>query len=178
MNQDAGASPQPDSTTGRQTTHWEYYRLSVDGPNVETALHESTRHNGARLLTGGERDGAVISPAVVSGVSPDAALSQDELFGPAVAVTGVSGIDAAVELANSTNYGLGAGVFTGNVANAVRFAREVDAGNVHINWTPLWRADLMPYGGLKASGIGKEGPRSAVAEMTDTKTVILHGRPW
>jgi acyl-CoA reductase-like NAD-dependent aldehyde dehydrogenase len=49
---------------------------------------------------------------------------------------------------------------------------------VHINWTPLWRADLMPYGGLKASGIGKEGPRSAVAEMTDVKTVILHGRPW
>ena len=54
--------------------------------------------------------------------------------------------------------------------------REIDAGTVHINWTPLWRADLMPYGGLKASGIGKEGPRSAVAEMTDTKTVILHGR--
>ena len=142
---------------------------------VETALHESTRHNGARLLTGGERDGAVISPAVVSGVSPDAALSQDELFGPAVAVTSVSGIDAAVELANSTNYGLGAGVFTGNVANAVRFAREVDAGNVHINWTPLWRADLMPYGGLKGSGIGKEGPRAAVQEMTDVKTIVLHG---
>ncbi len=56
--------------------------------------------------------------------------------------------------------------------------REIDAGTVHINWTPLWRADLMPYGGLKASGIGKEGPRSAVAEMTETKTVILHGRPW
>jgi glyceraldehyde-3-phosphate dehydrogenase (NADP+) len=142
---------------------------------VETALHESTRHNGARLLTGGERDGAVVSPAVVSGVSPDAALSQDELFGPAVAVTSVSGIDAAVELANSTNYGLGAGVFTGNVANAVRFAREVDAGNVHINWTPLWRADLMPYGGLKGSGIGKEGPRAAVQEMTDVKTIVLHG---
>jgi acyl-CoA reductase-like NAD-dependent aldehyde dehydrogenase len=55
---------------------------------------------------------------------------------------------------------------------------QADAGTVHINWTPPWLADLMPYGGLKASGIGKEGPRSAVAEMTDTKTVILHGRPW
>jgi glyceraldehyde-3-phosphate dehydrogenase (NADP+) len=142
---------------------------------VEAALQEGTRHNGAQLLTGGERDGAVVTPAVVAGVSPDAALSQDELFGPAVAVTSVSGIDAAVELANGTNYGLGAGVFTGNVANAVRFAREVDAGNVHINWTPLWRADLMPYGGLKGSGIGKEGPRAAVAEMTEVKTVVLHG---
>ena len=65
-----------------------------------------------------------------------------------------------------------------DVSGAVRAIREIDAGTVHINWTPLWRADLMPYGGLKASGIGKEGPRSAVAEMTDTKTVILHGRPW
>ncbi len=61
---------------------------------------------------------------------------------------------------------------------AVRAIREIDAGNVQISWTPLWRADLMPYGGLKASGIGKEGPRSAVAEMTDVKTVVLHGRPW
>ena len=49
---------------------------------------------------------------------------------------------------------------------------------MHINWTPLWRADLMPYGGLKGSGIGKEGPRRAVAEMTEEKTVVLHGRPW
>ena len=77
-----------------------------------------------------------------------------------------------------TPYGLGAGIFTSDVSGAVRAIREIDAGNVHINWTPLWRADLMPYGGLKASGIGKEGPRSAVAEMTDVKTVILHGRPW
>jgi acyl-CoA reductase-like NAD-dependent aldehyde dehydrogenase len=56
--------------------------------------------------------------------------------------------------------------------------REIDAGSIHINWTPLWRADLMPYGGLKGSGYGKEGPRSAVSEMTEVKTVVLHGRPW
>jgi len=74
--------------------------------------------------------------------------------------------------------GLGTGIFTSDVSGAVRAIREIDAGNVHINWTPLWRADLMPYGGLKASGIGHLGPRSAVAVMTDTKTVILHGRPW
>ena len=123
---------------------------------VETALLEGARHNGARLLTGGERDGAVVTPAVVANVTPDIALSQDELFGPAVAVTSVSDIDAAVALANSTDYGLGAGIFTGNIANAVRFAREVDAGNIHINWTPLWRADLMPYGGLKGCGSARK----------------------
>ena len=85
---------------------------------------------------------------------------------------------SAIAQANGTAYGLGAGIFTSDVAGAVRAIREIDAGTIHINWTPLWRADLMPYGGLKGSGIGKEGPRSAVAEMTDVKTVILHGRPW
>jgi acyl-CoA reductase-like NAD-dependent aldehyde dehydrogenase len=145
---------------------------------VEVALREGSRSNGARLLTGGERDGAVVSPAVVADVDPDSPLSRDELFGPGVAVTTVNDIAAAVRLANATDYGLGAGIFTGDVANAVRFAREVDAGNVHINWTPLWRADLMPYGGLKGSGVGKEGPRSAVEEMTESKTVVLHGAAW
>ena len=90
--------------------------------------------------------------------------------------------DADLEVAASAvaagAYGLSAGIFTGGVAGAVRAIREIDAGNVHINWTPLWRADLMPYGGLKGSGFGKEGPRRAVAEMTEEKTVVLHGRPW
>ena len=95
--------------------------------------------------------------------------------GPAVAVRPVSGIDEAIALANDTHYGLGAGVFTRDVNHALRFAREVDAGNVHVNWTPLWRADLMPYGGLKGSGIGKEGPRYAVEEMTELKSVVFHG---
>jgi len=71
-----------------------------------------------------------------------------------------------------------ADLWTVDLAGAIRGIREIDAGNIHINWTPLWRADLMPYGGLKGSGIGKEGPRTAVAEMTEEKTVVLHGRPW
>ncbi len=133
---------------------------------------------GARLLTGGQREGAVMSPAVVADVDPASPFSQDELFGPAVAVSVADDWQNAIAQANGTAYGLGAGVFTSDVAGAVRAIREIDAGVIHINWTPLWRADLMPYGGLKGSGIGKEGPRSAVAEMTDVKTVILHGRPW
>jgi len=133
---------------------------------------------GAKLLTGGERDGAILAPAVVAGVDPRSPLSQDELFGPAVAVSSAEDVQEAIAQANGTPYGLGAGIFTSDVSGAVRAIREIDAGTVHINWTPLWRADLMPYGGLKASGIGKEGPRSAVAEMTDVKTVVLHGRPW
>jgi len=72
-------------------------------------------------------------------------------------------------------YGLGAGIFTNHIGNAMKFAQRVQSGNVMINWTPLWRADLMPYGGLKYSGFGKEGPRYAVREMTDLKTVVFHG---
>jgi acyl-CoA reductase-like NAD-dependent aldehyde dehydrogenase len=130
---------------------------------------------GAKLVTGGERDRGVVQPTIVADVPEETELWRDELFGPAVAVRRVSGLDAAIALANDTRYGLGAGIFTNDVASAFRFVREVDAGNVHVNWTPLWRADLMPYGGLKGSGIGKEGPRYAIEEMTELKTVVFHG---
>jgi len=149
----------------------------VEARRVEGALRAAV-DGGARLLTGGHRDGAVVTPAIVDGVAQDAPLNQEELFGPAVAVSTAEDWQTAIAYANSTAYGLGAGVFTRDVAAAVRAIRQIDAGVIHINWTPLWRADLMPYGGLKASGIGKEGFRSAVAEMTEEKTVILHGRPW
>ena len=134
---------------------------------------------GARLLTGGERDGAVISPAVVADVDPASPFSQDELFGPAVAVSSADDWESAIAQANGTAYGLAARDLH-LATSRVRCGRSGRStpGNIHINWTPLWRADLMPYGGLKGSGIGKEGPRSAVAEMTEEKTVVLHGRPW
>jgi glyceraldehyde-3-phosphate dehydrogenase (NADP+) len=90
-------------------------------------------------------------------------------------VTPVDGVDEAIAFANDGDYGLGAGIFTTDVQSALRFAREVDCGSIQINWTPLWRADLMPYGGLKGSGIGKEGPRYAIEEMTELKTVVFHG---
>ena len=145
-----------------------------DAIRVEAALREGSA-NGAQIVTGGERSGSVLTPAVVTNVDPSGPLSQDELFGPAVALSTASDVDHAVELANSTRYGLAAGIFTRDLRNAIRFVREVDAGTLHVNWTPLWRADLMPYGGLKGSGIGQEGPRYAVREMTDSKTVVLHG---
>ena len=102
-------------------------------------------------------------------------ISCDELFGPAVAVTPVQDIEEAINLANDSKYGLGAGIFTRDINSALTFARRVQSGNVMINWTPLWRADLMPYGGLKQSGISKEGPRYAIEEMTDAKTIVFHG---
>ncbi|MET0523011.1 MAG: aldehyde dehydrogenase family protein, partial [Jiangellaceae bacterium] len=139
---------------------------------------ETAAAGGAQILTGGERDGSTVAPTVVADVDPSAPIAQDELFGPAVAVSAAADWEDAISQANGTGYGLAAGIFTADVAGTVRAIRETDAGSIHINWTPLWRADLMPYGGLKGSGIGKEGPRWAVEEMTELKTVVLHGRPW
>jgi acyl-CoA reductase-like NAD-dependent aldehyde dehydrogenase len=130
---------------------------------------------GARVVTGGERQGAVYSPTLVADVDPRMRISCDELFGPAVAVTPAENIEQAIALANDTNYGLSAAIFTQSLDSAMRFAREVDSGNIHVNWGPAWRADLMPYGGLKDSGFGKEGPKYAVEEMTELKAVVIHG---
>ncbi|SJM59757.1 aldehyde dehydrogenase family protein [Gulosibacter sp. 10] len=145
-----------------------------EAERVERSIRASVER-GSELLLGGERSGALLQPAIVANVDVHDPLSQEELFGPAVAVTKVASVDEAIAAANGTRYGLGAGVFTGNLGSSIRFIREVRAGVVHANWTPLWRADLMPYGGMKASGIGKEGIRSSVSEMTEEKTVVLHG---
>ena len=91
-----------------------------------------------------------------------------------VAVTPSSSIEEAISLANDSNYGLSAAIFTQNIDWAMKFAREVESGNLMINSGPQWRADLMPYGGLKESGMGKEGPKYAVEEMTELKMVIYH----
>jgi acyl-CoA reductase-like NAD-dependent aldehyde dehydrogenase len=129
---------------------------------------------GARLVAGGGRRGAIYMPAVVADVHPNMRISRDELFGPAVAVTPFGTIEEALTLANDSVYGLAAGIFTENVEWAMKFAREAEAGNLHVNWGSQWRVDLMPYGGLKDSGFGKEGPRYAVEEMTELKMVVFH----
>lgn len=149
----------------------------TEAKRVKACIDQAVQE-GAKLLMGSELEGTVMQPAVLTDVNPYSSIAQDELFGPAIAISEASSTAAAIELANSTVYGLGAGVFTKDISAAIRSAREIDSGIIDINWTPLWRADLMPYGGLKASGIGKEGVRSAVAEMTEEKTIVLHGQPW
>ncbi len=144
-----------------------------DAVRVNEWINEAVAQ-GATTLTGGDYSGAIHQATVLADVKPDMRVSRDELFGPAVAVTPVSNIDEAIALANDTNYGLSAAMFTRDVDSAMRFAREVQSGNLHINSGPQWRADLMPYGGLKDSGMGKEGPKYAVQEMTELKMVVYH----
>jgi glyceraldehyde-3-phosphate dehydrogenase (NADP+) len=165
-----GDPKNPDTKVGTLISETEAIRVEK---SIAAAVSE-----GATLLTGGARSGTIMKPAIVCGVNPKSAFAQDELFGPAIAVSSTTGISDAILIANDSTYGLGAGVFTKNMDNSIQAARELDAGIIHINWTPLWRADLMPYGGLKSSGIGKEGVRSTVNEMTEEKTIILHGRSW
>jgi acyl-CoA reductase-like NAD-dependent aldehyde dehydrogenase len=128
---------------------------------------------GARVMAGGERDGSLHQATVVADVDPSMQIFREELFGPAVAVTPASGSEDVLELANRSNYGLSAGVFTRDLDTAMRFGRRLEAGVVCINTAPPWRADLMPYGGVKDSGIGTEGPRYAVHEMTEVRTVVF-----
>jgi len=144
-----------------------------DAVRVEEWVKEAVS-TGARVVVGGQRRGAIYAPTVVADVKPEMRISRDELFGPAVAVTPFNNIEEAIALANDTIYGLSAGIFTENLEWAMKFAREVQSGNLHVNWGPQWRADLMPYGGLKESGFGKEGPRYAVEEMTELKMVVFH----
>jgi glyceraldehyde-3-phosphate dehydrogenase (NADP+) len=145
-----------------------------EATRVQDWITEAVRE-GATLATGGEREGAVLTPAVVTGVRGDMRIAREELFGPAVAVMVVEDIQDAIRVANAGSYGLSAAVFTSRLSDAFRFSHQVDTGMVMVNASPLWRVDLMPYGGRRASGFGREGPRSLVHEMTEPKTIVFHG---
>ena len=94
--------------------------------------------SGARLVTGGERDGTMHQATILADVSPDMRISCDEVFGPAVGITRFDTIDEAIKMANDTNYGLSAALFTESIDSALRFAKEVHSGNININWGPQW----------------------------------------
>lgn len=144
-----------------------------DAERVESWVQDAVA-GGARLVTGGSRSGTMHQPTILADVDPSMRVSCDEIFGPAVALTRVDDIDEAIAIANDTNYGLSASIFTQDIDRAIKYAQEVESGNIHINWGTMWRADMMPYGGVKDSGMGKEGPKYTIQEMTETKMVVIH----
>ena len=132
--------------------------------------------DGAKILTGGIRDGAFYQATVIDNVTPDMDLVINETFGPVAPIIRVNNIDEAINVANDTEYGLQAGVFTNNYQNAMRCVGEIEAGTVFINKQSTFRTDNMPFGGFKNSGVGKEGIKYAVEEMTKTKLIGLNLR--
>ncbi len=134
---------------------------------------DEARERGARILTGGELEGELLRPTLIADAPPDVQVSSEEAFGPVVVVNPYDTLDEAIALANGTKYGLQAGIFTRDVTAALRAARELEFGGVVVNEAPTFRADQMPYGGVKASGNTREGPQHAVREMTEERLVVL-----
>jgi acyl-CoA reductase-like NAD-dependent aldehyde dehydrogenase len=134
---------------------------------------EEAKSAGATLLTGGEVVDGLLQPAVLADVTPDMKVSCQEVFGPLCTVSPYDSSEEAFELANATEYGLQAGIFTANLRTALAAAAALEFGGVTVNEAPTFRADQMPYGGVKESGNTKEGPHYAVREMTEERLVVL-----
>jgi acyl-CoA reductase-like NAD-dependent aldehyde dehydrogenase len=130
---------------------------------------------GARLLTGGTRRGAIVEPAVLTDVPPDDDLCCKEAFGPLVVLHRYSRLEDAINAVNASEYGLQAGICTRDIGKVFDAARKLRVGGVMVNDVPSFRVDLMPYGGTKLSGVGREGPRYAIEEMTELKLICWRG---
>jgi acyl-CoA reductase-like NAD-dependent aldehyde dehydrogenase len=146
-----------------------------DAERVRSWLDEA--RDVSETVIGGGREGAFVHPAIVLEPPTDSRVWSEELFGPAIAVRRCKSDDEAIAATNASRYGLAASVFTRDIDRALRFAREIRTGVVHVNNGPAWRTDFMPYGGYGDSGYGKEGVRYAMDEMSERKLVVVHPRP-
>ena len=148
--------------------------IDEDARDRIRAWIDEAEAGGAQKLTGGD-EGGLIRPTVLAGVTPDMKVLCEEVFGPVCVVVPYDTLDEGIRLANSTRYGLQAGIFTGSVTSALAAARGLEFGGVTVNEAPTFRADQMPYGGVKASGNTKEGPSYTVREMTEERLIVLAG---
>ncbi len=144
-----------------------------DARRVEAWVEEAVQ-GGARRVLGGPRQGVLYPATVLTDVRREMKVVCQEVFGPVASVVACSSFEEALRQANDTEYGLQAGVFTRNLDRAMRAVRALRMGGVIVNDTSGFRVDLMPYGGIKRSGIGREGPRYAIEEMTDLRIVVLN----
>ena len=134
---------------------------------------EEARAAGSVVLTGGRLDGELLLPTVVESPPAQARLACDEAFGPVCTLQPYDTLDEAVDAANATRYGLQAGIFTASLRSALEATRRLEFGGVTVNEAPTFRADQMPYGGVKDSGNTREGPAWAVREMTEERLVVI-----
>jgi acyl-CoA reductase-like NAD-dependent aldehyde dehydrogenase len=142
-----------------------------------SGLVEDALAHGARVMSGGEASGPCFPPTVINGVTPEMRLYAEESFGPVVAVVPVDGPDEAVHVANDTDYGLAASVFSENVPAALELAQRIESGICHINDTTVHDEPQMPFGGVKASGFGRFGGRAALQEFTELRWITVQQLP-
>jgi acyl-CoA reductase-like NAD-dependent aldehyde dehydrogenase len=140
---------------------------------VETWVNEAVA-GGARILHGGKRSGAQLTPTLLVDVARDMKVVCNEVFGPAVSVQPYTDLDEIIALVSDNEFGLQCGIFTGSVTTAIDAAKRLRTGGVIINGTSTWRVDQLPYGGVKSSGIGREGPRYAIRDMTDERFIVFN----
>jgi glyceraldehyde-3-phosphate dehydrogenase (NADP+) len=140
---------------------------------VEEWIQEAVRA-GARVLCGGRREGALLQPIVLADVPDGVKVDCEEVYGPVVTLYRVASLEEAIARANRVNYGLHAAIFTESLHDAFTAIRRLDFGAVIVNDSTDYRLDVMPFGGTKLSGIGREGVRFAIQEMTETRVVCLN----
>lgn len=128
---------------------------------------------GAKRLVGGDRQGSVVPPTLLANVSTDMKVGCSEIFGPVVCLVPFDTVNDAIDKVNATPFGLASGIFTNKLDDALHVARRLHVGGVHINETSSARVDMMPYGGSKDSGFGREGPHYAVHEMTEERVISI-----
>ena len=145
---------------------------TADRDRVRAWVEEAVT-DGAEVRCGNKVEGTLLLPTVLADVTPDMRVCREEVFGPVVAVQRYDDFDEALRLADDTAYGLQAAVFTADVGRALAAARSLHFGAVLVNEVPTWRADHMPYGGVRASGNTREGPAYAVREMTEERLVVI-----
>ncbi|WP_430734280.1 aldehyde dehydrogenase family protein [Fodinisporobacter ferrooxydans] len=144
-----------------------------EAKRVESWVQEAV-DQGAKIVLGGHREGALYQPTILTNVNADMKVCRQEVFGPVVSIDTYSDFDDVIARVNDSDYGLQAGVFTNNLGLAMKAAREIEVGGVIINDASAYRVDHMPYGGVKRSGTGKEGPAYAIEEMTEERIVVFN----
>ncbi|WP_110113856.1 aldehyde dehydrogenase family protein [Bacillus sp. CGMCC 1.16541] len=145
----------------------------TEAERVEQWVNEAVEQ-GAHVVTGGKRNGAFYEPTILTNVHDDMKVCRQEVFGPVVSVATYKEVDEVIAKVNDSDYGLQAGLFTNDLNFAMKAAREVEVGGLIVNDASAYRVDHMPYGGVKRSGTGKEGPAYAIEEMTEERIIVFN----
>jgi acyl-CoA reductase-like NAD-dependent aldehyde dehydrogenase len=144
----------------------------ADAERIEAWIKEDVK-DGAKLVTGGKRLGSVVTPTVLTGTKPGMKVRDEEVFGPVMAIEPYDDFEEALADVNHSKYGLQAGLLTRDIGRILTAYRELEVGALIVGDTPSWRLDPMPFGGVKDSGLGREGIRSAIEEMTEPRMLVI-----